>query len=111
MDNFVQKDEKGRLYTTVNSYQVSEPFFSEFQLRAQEGRLLEGADFADVKAETLPVVAGSGYRADFSLGDTLKCNYLAVSSHFKLWAFWKKMHPSPEEGCRSIATGICSSPS
>ena len=65
VDNFVQKDEKGRLYTTVNSYQVSEPFFSEFQLRAQEGRLLEGADFADVKAETLPVVAGSGYRADF----------------------------------------------
>lgn len=30
VDNFVQKDEKGRLYTTVNSYQVSEPFFPNF---------------------------------------------------------------------------------
>uniref|UniRef100_UPI003FEE0F3B hypothetical protein n=2 Tax=Candidatus Fimivicinus sp. TaxID=3056640 RepID=UPI003FEE0F3B len=90
VDNFVQKDEKGRLYTTVNSYQVSEPFFSEFQLRAQEGRLLEGADFADVKAETLPVVAGSGYRADFSLGDTLKCNYLGREFTLQIVGFLEK---------------------
>lgn len=75
-DNAILEDEKGRMVTIVNSYQVSEHFFSEFQLRAQEGRLLEGADFADVEAETLPVVAGSGYRSDFSLGDTLLCNYL-----------------------------------
>lgn len=85
---------------------MSEPFFSEFQLRAQEGRLLEGADFADVKAETLPVVAGSGYRADFSLGDTLKCNYLGREFTLQIVGFLEKMHPSPEEGCRSIATGI-----
>ena len=75
-DNAILEDEKGRMVTIVNSYQVSEHFFSEFQLRAQEGRLLEEADFADVEAETMPVVAGSGYRADFSLGDTLLCNYL-----------------------------------
>ena len=69
-DNFVQKDEKGRLYTTVNSYQVSEPFFSEFQLRAQEGRLLEGADF--------------------SLGDTLLCNYLGRELTLQIVGFLEK---------------------
>lgn len=89
-DNAVRTDENGRLYTVVNSYQVSEPFFSEFQLRAQEGRLLEGADFADVKAETLPVVAGSGYRADFSLGDTLKCNYLGREFTLQIVGFLEK---------------------
>ena len=89
-DNAVRTDENGRLYTMVNSYQVSEPFFSEFQLRAQEGRLLEGADFADVKAETLPVVAGSGYRADFSLGDTLLCNYLGRELTLQIVGFLEK---------------------
>lgn len=75
-DQVIRKDENGRLYTMINSYQVSEHFFSEFQLPAQAGRLLEHADFAGVEAETMPVVAGSGYRADFSLGDTLLCGYL-----------------------------------
>lgn len=75
-DNVIREDENGRLYTMINSYQVSKPFFSEFQLRAQEGRLLEGADFVPTEAAAMPVVAGSGYRADFSLGDTLTGNYL-----------------------------------
>lgn len=89
-DNAILTDEKGRMTTGVNSYQVSEGFFSEFQLRAQEGRLLEEADFAEVEAETMPVVAGSGYRADFALGDTLAGNYLGRELTLRIVGFLEK---------------------
>lgn len=76
----------GRVYYAAKSIQVSDKFFSEFDINVSEGRGFSEEDYTS-SGDTVPVLMGSAYKDVFSLGDKFTAAYLLNESTFEVIGF------------------------
>lgn len=76
----------GRVYYAAKSIQVSDKFFSEFDINVSEGRGFSEEDYTS-SGDTVPVLLGSAYKDVFSLGDKFTAAYLLNESTFEVIGF------------------------
>ena len=69
-------DMEGQDWYRTKSLQVSDKFFSHFNIQIEKGRGFEEKDYMYHKGDEIPVVLGSEYDGEFQIGDKIKCDYL-----------------------------------
>lgn len=69
-------DMEGQDWYRTKSLQVSDEFFSHFNIQIKKGNGFEEKDYMYHKGDEIPVVLGSEYDGEFQIGDKIKCDYL-----------------------------------
>lgn len=69
-------DMEGQDWYRTKSLQVSDKFFSHFNIQIEKGSGFEEKDYMYHKGDEIPVVLGSEYDGEFQIGDKIKCDYL-----------------------------------
>lgn len=73
--------------TSLNTIQVNRNFNNIFITALGKGDAFTDEDFTLNSLNNIPILLGSNYRNDFSIGDILKLNYLGIDLTFKIKGF------------------------
>lgn len=83
-------DMEGQDWYRTKSLQVSDKFFSQFQIQIASGSGFEEKNYIYHKGNEIPVLLGSEYGGEFQIGDEIKCNYLSEDVVLKVTGILKE---------------------
>ena len=82
--------EKTVLYQHLNSFQLNLNAYNHFFDCIGEGRGFCESDFQYKRNEKVPIILGNDYKSYYSIGDSIKLNYLGKDFEYEIIGFFEQ---------------------